>query len=86
MDSYTEDRAAGLVDGFYQSAEDVGPVPTHKLAKIILDPDVQVIAQFDYARRLAASLHAAGGCRVIVKEGDKDFKMLIWGTPEDITT
>jgi hypothetical protein len=53
--------------------------PTHSLAKISLDPDGQVIAEFDYAKRLAVSLHAAG-CRVIVKEGDKatDFKILRW--------
>lgn len=52
--------------------------PTHNLAKISLGPDGQVIAEFDYAKRLAVSLHAAG-CRVIVKEGDKatDYKLLI---------
>lgn len=53
--------------------------PTHHLAKIRLGPDDQVIAEFDYARRLAVSLHATG-CRVIVKEGDKatDYKKLYW--------
>ena len=53
--------------------------PTHNLAKISLGSDGQVIAAFDYAKRLAVSLHAAG-CRVIVKEGHKatDFKVLRW--------
>jgi hypothetical protein len=59
-----------LIEGF----------PTHNLAKISVGPAPpgQVIAEFDYARRLAVSLHAAG-CRVFVKEGDRatDYKLIV---------
>ena len=57
-----------LIEGF----------PTHSLTKIRHGPvPGQVIAAFDYAKRLAVSLVDAG-CRVIDKEGDKatDFKLL----------
>jgi hypothetical protein len=59
-----------LIEGF----------PAHNLAKISIGPAPpgQVIAEFDYARRLAVSLVDAG-CRVCVKEGDKatDYKLIV---------